>query len=86
MQVITPPSGEGIIESGYLNRKDRREFERGNLRHFKNQCVRDDLETSQKMDISFRFPHGHTWAYAGREQVWMRSSHWGRMGRLSRVR
>lgn len=44
MQVITSPSGEGYIESAYLNRKDRRELERGNLQHFRSLCVRDDFE------------------------------------------
>lgn len=44
MQVVTAPSGEGIIESAYLNRKDRRELGRGNLQHFRALCVKDDFE------------------------------------------
>ena len=44
MQVIASPSEEGVIESVYLNRKDRRELERGNIQHFRDQCVRDDFE------------------------------------------
>ena len=44
MQVVTSPSGEGVIESAYLNRKDRRELERGNIQHFRDQCARGDLE------------------------------------------
>lgn len=43
MQVVTSPSGEGIIESAYLNRKDLRELARGNIQHFRDKCVRDDF-------------------------------------------
>ena len=43
MQVVTSPSGEGIIESAYLNRKDLRELSLGNIQHFRDKCVRDDF-------------------------------------------
>ena len=35
MQVVASPSGDGTIESAYLNRKDLREMNRGNIRHFR---------------------------------------------------
>ena len=44
MQVVTSPSGDGTIESAYLNRKDLREMSRGNIRHFRAKSVRDDFE------------------------------------------
>ena len=44
MQVITSPSGDGIIESAYLNRKDLRAMNRGDIQHFMAKCVRDDFE------------------------------------------
>ena len=44
MQVVASPSGEGIIESAYLNRKDLREMNRGNFQHFRDKCVRGDFE------------------------------------------
>ena len=44
MQVVTSPSGDGIIESAYLNRKDLKEMSRGNIRHFRAKSVRDDFE------------------------------------------
>lgn len=44
MQVVTPPSGEAIVETAYRNRKDQRELNRGNLQHFRNQCVRGNFE------------------------------------------
>ena len=44
MQVVTSPSGDGTIESAYLNRKDLREMTRGNMGHFRDKCVRDDFE------------------------------------------
>ncbi len=44
MQVVTSPSGDGTIESAYLNRKDLREIDRGNVQHFRDKCVRDDFE------------------------------------------
>ena len=27
--------------------------------------------TTTKQDVTFRFPDGHTWAYASHERVWM---------------
>jgi hypothetical protein len=44
MQVVTSPSGEGTIESAYLNRKDLREMDRGNIQHFRDKCVSDYFE------------------------------------------
>ena len=44
MQVVTSPSGDGTIESAYLNRKDLREMDRGNIQHFRDKCVHDDFE------------------------------------------
>ena len=28
-------------------------------------------EEDTEQDVTFRFPDGHTWAYAGHERVWM---------------
>jgi hypothetical protein len=44
MQVVTSPSREGTIESAYLNRKDLREMDRGNIQHFRDKCVSDYFE------------------------------------------
>ena len=44
MQVATSPSGDGTIESAYLNRKDLREIDRGNVQHFRDKSVRGDFE------------------------------------------
>ena len=45
MQVVTSLSGEGVVETAYRNRKDQRELNRGNVQHFRDQCVRGVFET-----------------------------------------